>query len=38
MNRKYFRSKPYQVASMSVLECNRTVQTSMLWSAYKVSH
>ena len=33
---KSIKSKPLQVASMSVLECNRTVETSMLWTAYKV--
>ena len=33
---KNIQSKPYQVASMSILECNQTVETSMLWTAYKV--
>lgn len=33
---KNYRSKPYQVASSSVLECNKTVQTYMEWSCYKV--
>ena len=34
---KVFRSKSYQVASMSILECNKTVVPSMLWSAYSVA-
>ena len=32
-----FRSKSYQVASMSVLECNRTVVPSMDWSIFGVT-
>ena len=33
---KNYRSKPYQVASASVLECNKTVNTFMEWSCYSV--
>ena len=30
------KSKQYQVASMAILECNKTVETSMTWFIYSV--